>query len=414
MADEHLDSLTLGDPAKDLGPDKPEAQPNFVTGLRLKRTDGPKSPGKKASGRKKLVIEQCEAGPQVIENRDENYAFADEFGAKVDVLLEDHANDFYLNFRVHMYNVLLKLHEVKLKAAKQDEKVLTDPNIEYLEKRLAWFMTEALRLDAVCKNLKSQVDEEYAKVESLANHCKSLSGKCKAGQRRNKVLWAASERARLGEKFATRHAVSLATMSKSSSAATLPAVGSSATAATNAQAALMKRHSSGSGSLGHSTSVGALPPLSNSVNSTIQDLKQKLEDASMRARAGSEREQWYTNTIKDMRLQLEQTQKEAAALRQARGASLGNRSHLEELFLRSIAETRRDLPRRQRERKGREPNAEEKILEMFLGSEQVLVALYEGLFPHRAGIGHRFLGLKSEAATASPMSDLYTSQQLRT
>merc|ERR1712093_160793 len=104
-----------------------------------------------------------------------------------------------------------------------------------------------------------------------------------------------------------------------------------------------------------------------------------MEDASRKAAIASEQEQWYTNTIKEMRLQLGKAQKETKALRVDRGASLGNRSHLEELFLRSISEARRDLPRRQRERKGRQPSDEEKILEMFLGSQQVLVTLYEGL-----------------------------------
>lgn len=414
MAD--VDALTLGDPAEDLGLEdeeqkKREAEPNWVTGLRLKekKTGSTKTFIKKEPERKKLVIEQVpEAGPKVIENRDENYAFAAAFSDKVDVLTGDMADDFYLNFRVHMYNVLWKLREVKIKADQQEEKLESDPTCEYLEQRLAWFMTEALRLDEVCKNLKRQVDEAHFKVQSLIKDCKTLHHHCKTGQRRNKILWAASERAAFGE----RKALSYASMSKSRSAAALPAVASSPTAASSSQAALLKHSSNGSRSLGQSSSVGALPPLSQSLNA-IHGLKQQIEDASMRAAAGSEQEQWYTNTMKEMRMQLEQTQKEARALRVKGGANLGNRHQLEEFFLRSISEARRDLPRRQRERKGRVPSNEEKILEMFLGSEQSLVTLYEGLFPHRAGIGHRFMALKSEATPAPPSGELYTTQQLR-
>eukprot|EP00746_Dinoflagellata_sp_MGD_P167550 gnl/MRDRNA2_/MRDRNA2_98267_c0_seq1.p1 gnl/MRDRNA2_/MRDRNA2_98267_c0~~gnl/MRDRNA2_/MRDRNA2_98267_c0_seq1.p1 ORF type:complete len:408 (+),score=94.53 gnl/MRDRNA2_/MRDRNA2_98267_c0_seq1:160-1383(+) len=406
MAD--VDTLTLGDPADDLAdPEKREAQANWVTGLRLKKTGSTKAFGKKQE-RKKLVIEQIpEAGPKVIENRDENYQFASDFGAKVDVLLDAQANDFYLAFRVHMFNVMQKLREVKIKADKQEEKVQADPNIEYLEQRLAWFMTEALRLDAACKNLKKQVDEGHAKVESLARDCRLLSNQCKAGQRRNKVLWAASERARLGEKQALSHA----SMSKSRSAAALPAVGLTAPSS-GSQSPLVKPTSNGSGGFNRSSSVGALPPLSQSL-STIHALKQQMDDASLKAAAGGDQQRWYTNTIKEMQLQLTQIQKETLALRASRGASLGNRSHMEELFLRSISEARQGLPRRLRERKGRDPSNEEKILETLLGSEQVLVTLYEGLFPHRAGIGHRFLSLKSEAIAAPPAGELYTTQQLR-
>jgi len=414
MAD--VDTLTLGDPAEDLGLEdeeqkKREAEPNWVTGLRLKekKTGSTKTFIKKEPERKKLVIEQVsEAGPKVIENRDENYAFAAAFSDKVDVLTGDMADDFYLNFRVHMYNVLWKLREVKIKADQQEEKLESDPTCEYLEQRLAWFMTEALRLDEVCKNLKRQVDEAHSKVQSLIKDCKTLHHHCKTGQRRNKILWAASERAAFGE----RKALSYSSMSKSRSAAALPAVASSPTAASSSQAALLKHSSNGSKSLGQSSSVGALPPLSQSLNA-IHGLKQQIEDASMRAAAGSEQEQWYTNTMKEIRMQLEQTQKEARALRVKGGANLGNRHQLEEFFLRSISEARRDLPRRQRERKGRVPSNEEKILEMFLGSEQSLVTLYEGLFPHRAGIGHRFMALKSEATAAPPLGELYTTQQLR-
>jgi hypothetical protein len=410
-----VDTLTLGDPADDLeDPEKREreVQPNWVTGLRLKRTEG-KTFGKKGPERKKLVIEKvCEQipdpAPLVIENRDDNYGFARDFSDKVDILLDDMANDFYLCFRVHMFNVMQKLREVKVKADKQEEKVQADPNIEYLEQRLAWFMTEALRLDAACKNLKRQVDEGHAKVESLAKDCRFLSNQCKAGQRRNKVLWAASERARLGEK----HALSHASMSKSHSAVALPAVASTAPASSSCHTGQLKRTSNGSSALGRSTSVGALPPLSQSLNA-IQGLRQQMENASLRAAAASEQERWYTQTIKEMKMQLEQTQKETLALRASRGASLGNRSQMEELFLRSITEARQGLPRRQRERKGREPNNEERVLETLLGSDQVLNMLYEGLFPHRAGIGHRFLALKSDATPAPPAGELYTTQQLR-
>lgn len=416
MAD--VDTLTLGDPADDLeDPEKREreVQPNWVTGLRLKRsgTDS-KFIGKKgADSKKKLVIERVieqipEDPPLVIENRDENYAFARDFSDKVDVLLGDMADDFYLCFRVHMFNVMMKFREVKLKADKQEAKVQADPAIEYLEQRLAWFMTEALRLDAACKNLKRQVDEEHAKVESLAKDCKFLSSQCKTGQRRNKVLWAASERAHLGEK----HALSYASMSKSRSATALPAVASTVPAPSSGQFAVMKRSSNGSSGLGKSTSVGALPPLSQSLNA-IQGLKQRMEDASLRAAAAAEQERWYTNTIKEMKLELEQVKRDTHLLRASRGASLGNRSHMEELFLKSISEARQGLPRRQRERKGRDPSNEEKILEMLLGSDQVLNMIYEGMFPHRAGIGHRFMALKNEATPAPPAGELYTTQQVR-
>lgn len=407
----HVDSLTLGDPADDLeDPEKSKGQASWITGLRLKQSKGVKTSGKRAHERKMLVIEQVpEAGPKCIENRDENYHFAQTFSPRVDVLTGNMAEDFYLCFRIHMYNVLLKLREVKVKADVQEEKILEDPQIEYLEKRLAWFMTESLRLDTVCKNLKRQVDEEHDRVDSLVKSCQALRSQAQAGQRRNKILWAATERARLAD----TNAASLTSLSKSRSAAALPAVASSATVAASAQAALLKRTSSGSGSLRGSPSVGALPPLTSSLGA-IQGLKQQMDNASLRAAAGSEKERWYTDTIKEMRLQLEQIQKEAASFRQARGASLGGRSQMEEFFLRSMSEARRDLPRMKRERKGREPRPDEKILDMLLGSEQVLVTLYEGLFPHRAGLGHRFLALKAEAATPPPVGEVYTSQQVRT
>merc|ERR1712056_70230 len=78
-------------------------------------------------------------------------------------------------------------------------------------------------------------------------------------------------------------------------------------------------------------------------------------------------------------------------LQAARANSYSQKSEMEEFFLKCIDEARKELMRKRHLTMYKEKSERERVLEAMLNSEDVLVCLYEKLFPHRTGIA-RSLG----------------------
>mmetsp|Transcript_121207 Transcript_121207/g.277789 ORF Transcript_121207/g.277789 Transcript_121207/m.277789 type:complete len:327 (-) Transcript_121207:97-1077(-) len=309
-------------------------------------------------------------------------------GERVNAMLREHEKDFFLAYKTHMYSVQKQFKALKAKADEEEKKTRQDVKIQSLEKELEWFMNESLRLDDLCKGYKKDVDKWKAKAEALDEDRRFLEDQIKGAKRQNKVLRAAVERAQV-----------------------------------SAQSALALQDDTSPRSPG-------LPALADRPRSS-EDTRRLVSQSQMepvRSRSALAlrdgplgtcvKEQRYLDTIRDMKQEYDREKKTVRMLRAARANAYNQKSELEEFFLKCIHEARKDVLRRRHRSSpdqgvaGDQPPDRRKVIEMLLSSEDVLVFLYEKLFPHRTGmvmshgVGDAGGVFQLETATGAPGPDL--------
>lgn len=373
-------------------------------------------------GQHKLVfktLEQTNAGPRITEHHRDITELANTLDQRLAALLREHEKDFFLAYKTHMYTVQKEIKTLKYKAEQEEAKTRGDTKIKALEGELDWFMTEALRLDELCKGYKKEVDKWKAKSDALDNDRRFLEDQIKGAKRQNKILRAAAERARSsaysalmttkaraegGYPAGAGSTLALAPAEPAPEAAAHRQRPASAdgveegfrpAAGSGARRALEARARTPDGRQGLSSTPGQPPrALANSASETADTLLPRQNEVLAAARGGvlgNEAEERYVQAIQHLKNSIAREQQTARMLQARRATQYSQKSELEELFLKCIDEARKQRARRPHATLNKEKSAREKALESLLSSDDILVSLYERLFPHRSGIA-RSLG----------------------
>jgi hypothetical protein len=407
--------------------DRESARQTFVTGIGV-TTETKPTRHRDKSHHKFRALEATSAGPRITDHHKELTDLALTLDQRMEKLLAEHEKDFFLAYKTHMYGVQKEIKTLRAKADHEDAKTREDTKIRALEGELDWFMTEALRLDELCKGYKKEVDKWKSKADALDEDRRFLEDQIKGAKRQNKILRAAAERARSSaysalmvtkakteaqDRTASPPTLALtaeAARKRPSSADGRAAVGTGS----NARRALEAQRSRtpdmqlatlpGSGSAGSLPGGGASRGIATGGGTSSPSSPMPM-GGSYRGVLGTEAEERYVEAIQTLKESIVREQHTIRMLQGARATAYSKKSELEEFFLKCIDEARKELMRKRHMTMKDDKSEKERVLEAMLSNEDVLVCLYEKLFPHRTGIA-RSLGGGDNGAEAQKMMQM--------
>jgi len=288
----------------------------------------------------------------------------------IDTVLQRHEQDFLNAFKCQMYNLYNQLKELKKKTDENELKLRRDEQINRLQASLEWFREEAVKLGESTQYYKKEADKWKAKAESMEDDRKFLETQLKNAKRKIKTLYNELEKKEEGtqESLEVSQELSVQKLPRLNTKQFVP-----------------------------SCKAGVV------ILEVLQKHKRKskefLEELERYMEA---QESKFHESVKHYKSIIENEKKKIINLNAQKNNAFVQKSDLEGLFLECVEEVRKEVLRRraksllhqkfprksgsaQRERKDLfTPSDKRKILELLISNEQVLVHLYEKLFPHRA------------------------------
>eukprot|EP00928_Gymnodinium_smaydae_P057735 TRINITY_DN40959_c0_g1_i1.p1 TRINITY_DN40959_c0_g1~~TRINITY_DN40959_c0_g1_i1.p1 ORF type:complete len:373 (+),score=94.92 TRINITY_DN40959_c0_g1_i1:101-1219(+) len=355
---------------------------SFITSL---NADMKKARMKKQ--RREDLLEKTEGGQHILKLHSDLQALADDLDERVENRLATNETAFFLAYKSHMYTVQKEFTELRQRADQEETKTRRDAKIQSLEKELDWFMSEALRLDDLCKKYKKELDKWKGRADALEEDRQFLEQQIMTAKKNNKTLRGAVEKAQTSA-YSALVSQEAATVSGTAGGTDHHHVAIADAAGASSEHALVP-HDGGS------------PP--------ALGLSQELE-------------QRYQACVKRLKQQLETERKLAAKMRGVADRQFTEASHLERVFLDAVEQVKagildrriRGAEQDERLRKGDRayekaraakeaaggkaapqlsvsaqkvsleeftPADRRRVVDMLLSSEQVLQFLYDKLFP---------------------------------
>ena len=288
----------------------------------------------------------------------------------IGTMLQKHEQDFLNAFKCQMFNLYAQLRDLKKKTDENEVKLKRDEQINTLQKSLEWFREEAVKLGESSQFYRNETEKWKAKAESLEDDRKFLETQLKNTKRKVKNLQHEKEPDKASD-------YSL----KNSTSQSLD------------KANIKYFPSTKTGEI--------LLELIQKNNFHLEDFLYDTE------RFFNEIEIKYNDAIKHMKNTLDSEKKKIRNISAHQTSVFFVKSDLESLFLECVEEVRKEVSRRKAQtlatqqfakraqttlNGGRDlmaPSDKRKILELLVSNEQVLIMLYEKLFPYRVSqYGH--------------------------
>ncbi len=133
-------------------------------------------------------------------------------------MLDAHEKDFFLAYRQHMLSVHKEFKALKVKADEHETKSRREAKISSLENELRWFMRSALRLDALCKRYKAELERWKLYSDQLEDDRSFLEFQIKKSRAQNRALRVSVEKAQ-------NKAYAVLSQVEGAGASNLPAIG---------------------------------------------------------------------------------------------------------------------------------------------------------------------------------------------
>ena len=277
--------------------------------------------------------------------------------SKVKTSLKFQEKDFLSGFRTHMYEVYQQLNELKRKTDEQELRRKRDEHVNKLETSLKWYEEEALKLREMCKTYKKEWERWKERVEVAEEERKMLEIQLKIAKKHIKAY----------NEQAQNHA-------SEAESVHFPAVHRSET--------VPKVHS-----------LDSLSALLGKISLFDAQLREEVEDY-MRTQEAK-----WEEGVKHLQSALEGEKRKTKAAAAAQASAFLATRDLEGIFLECVEEVRREVQKRRtlaiisakyttkavpKEAKSAfTAKDKRRIMDLLVGNEQVLVFLYEKLFPHR-------------------------------
>jgi len=337
----------------------------FLTSLNADR--------KKAEARqlkREQLLAPMDSGQSILKHYADLQSLADELDSTVQSKLNKNEFAFFDAYKGFMQTVKKELTELKQKADEEETKNRRETKIQSLQKRLDWFMNEALRLDELCKRYKKELDKWKGKAEALKDDQEFLENQIKQAKRNNKTLRGSVEKAQ-----------------------------------TSAYSALV---ASDTGRQQGTSPPAPRPALQDSQQSAPEEGLHALEDSP--AVLSKELETRYQKTIQRLKQQLENEQRLVSKMRAVSDRQFDEPSELESLFIRCVEQVKSEVEERRgqqaeeqnsRKRRGSRKDHSEpptgamvsvstddftvmdrrRVVELLLNSREVLSFLHDKIFP---------------------------------
>lgn len=279
----------------------------------------------------------------------------------IDTVLQKHEQDFLNAFKCQMFSLYGQLKELKKKNDENEIRLKRDEQLNSLQKSLDWFREEAIKLGESNQFYKKEADKWKAKAESLQDDRNFLENQLKNTKRKLKLM-------QMEKKEAENDSL----------------------------------HSS---NIINPLDINNFTP-SSKTGEIIEDLYSKFFNQGSflfeLEKFFHDLEVKYNDSIRFLKGSLESEKKKVKQVTAQQSSMFFVKSDLENLFLECVEEVRKEISRRKaknlveqkytkrsktsqrEERMVMTPSDKRKILELLISNEQVLILLYEKLFPHRA------------------------------